>query len=262
MFTVKSVLLVTDAPHLPTPALQRARLIADEHGAELVVLEATPGADALPEIAAAAMRADLVVLGARRRNLLRELVLGTPAERVVRTSRRPVLVVKQAPTAAYRRVLVPVDLEAGSQAALQLAARLAPTAALHLFHALTAPLEGSLRRAGASAAVLQQHRNAAREASRGQLWNLAASVAPTQLRVSVEHGAPAWATLERARAVGADLIVVGKASRFALADFLLGNLARRLLAEATADVLVLPRAALAPAGAAQGTWRSTRAPST
>jgi nucleotide-binding universal stress UspA family protein len=244
MFPMTSILLVNDPANAPAPALQRARLLASEHASRWVPFDAADHGDALPQLAAAAADADLVVLGARRRNLLREVVCGTPAERLVRVSRRPVLVVKRAATTAYRRVLVPLDLEHGSEATVRLAALFAPAATLHLFHALSVPMESRLRMAGVSETVLRQHRDAARDACRRRLWTLAALAGHARVQVEVGHGAASWLTLERARAVDADLIVVGKEGSSTLADFLLGSLTRQLLADATSDVLVLPKAAI------------------
>jgi hypothetical protein len=41
----------------------------------------------------------------------------------------------------------------------------------------------------------------------------------------------------------ADIIVAGKQGRSTMADFLLGSVTRRMLAQAACDVLILPRAA-------------------
>ena len=48
-------------------------------------------------------------LGARGASFMRHLMLGSTAERLVRRSDRPLLVVKQPPHERYRRRLVAVD---------------------------------------------------------------------------------------------------------------------------------------------------------
>lgn len=58
-------------------------------------------------IRAAAEAANLLVLGARGTNLLRDLVLVTTVERLLRTCRRPALVVKRVPERAYERLTCP-----------------------------------------------------------------------------------------------------------------------------------------------------------
>ena len=77
----------------------------------------------LPRAISAAREADLLVIGSRHANALRDWISGTQAERLIRLCRVPTLVVKRAAvpgrTAAfanavepgsYERVLVSVDL--------------------------------------------------------------------------------------------------------------------------------------------------------
>ncbi|HEY7766067.1 MAG TPA: universal stress protein, partial [Aestuariivirgaceae bacterium] len=53
---------------------------------------------------------DLLVLGPHRRQVLRDVFIGTTAERVLRTSRMPVLLANGVPAGAYRKVLIASDL--------------------------------------------------------------------------------------------------------------------------------------------------------
>jgi nucleotide-binding universal stress UspA family protein len=246
-------------------ALQRARRLLNRLTREVrgpcelrLMTEAREG-DAIEQIRRAAEDADLVVLGGRRANPLRAMLLGTPTERVVRVSHRPVLVVKQAPpvpSAPYRRVVVPVDLAEGAVPAVGLAARVAPDASMHLLHAVSVPMESRLRMAGCPEELLRRNRQRARTFGLHRLWNLAASLPRQRVFASVGDGAPGPLALEKAREVSADLIVVGKEGRSMLGDFLLGSTARRLLSEADADVLVIPNAALGRLAArrAEGRW--------
>jgi pyruvate/2-oxoglutarate dehydrogenase complex dihydrolipoamide acyltransferase (E2) component len=64
---------------------------------------------------------DLLVLGARGTSFMRHLMLGSTAERLVRKSNRPLLVVRQPPHERYRRVIVALDFSPSSLAALELA---------------------------------------------------------------------------------------------------------------------------------------------
>jgi nucleotide-binding universal stress UspA family protein len=74
--------------------------------------------DVLDEIVKASDPADLLVVGARGLNPIRDLLLGTTAERLLRKCRRPVLVVKQRPQGRYGKVLVAADLSPQSAAVL------------------------------------------------------------------------------------------------------------------------------------------------
>jgi universal stress protein E len=58
---------------------------------------------------AAAQTADLLVMGAHRKQLLRDIFVGTTIERVIRTGRHPVLMVNNEVNAPYEVVLTPVD---------------------------------------------------------------------------------------------------------------------------------------------------------
>jgi nucleotide-binding universal stress UspA family protein len=72
---------------------------------------------------------------------VRELLLGSTTERVLRKITRPLLVVKQMAHEPYRRVLAPVDFSIRSVAALDLARAIAPEGSLVLLNAFEAPFE-------------------------------------------------------------------------------------------------------------------------
>ncbi|MDP1535975.1 MAG: universal stress protein [Burkholderiales bacterium] len=91
------------------------------------------------------MPADLMVLGARGAGFMRRFVLGSTAERLLRKSKHPMLVVKQRAHEPYRRVLVPVDFSAWSAPLIDLARGVAPGAHLVLLTAYEVPFEGKLR---------------------------------------------------------------------------------------------------------------------
>ncbi len=82
--------------------------------------------DPYQEIAARAheLTADLVVLGRHGHRAFADAMIGSTAERVVRTCTTPVLVVNQASTRPYRRALVAVDLSHSARAAFEAALRL------------------------------------------------------------------------------------------------------------------------------------------
>lgn len=58
---------------------------------------------------AEALGCNLVVVGAHGAGFMRHWLLGATAERLLRKTLQPVLVVKQAPQLGYRKVLVPVE---------------------------------------------------------------------------------------------------------------------------------------------------------
>ena len=194
------------------------------------------------EILSSCAGAGLLVLGAHGANPLRDAIVGTTAERLVGRCRTPVLVVRQPPQADYRNALVAVDLLSGSEQVLGLAARIAPDARLSALHAFEVPFEGVLQRAGVEQLDIDRHRAEAFRRALEEIRRLGAAASGDAERFLpiVERGDVARLLLEHGQAFGADLIVIGKRKRPALEALALGSVTRHLLANAKADVLVLP----------------------
>lgn len=99
-----------------------------------VLARATRG-DSLREVVEAAREADLLVIGSRSRNTLAEFLLGTPAERIIRMARVPVLVVKRQGCGPYQNLLRPEALSEEAQALVSAALEFSPGADVELFNA-------------------------------------------------------------------------------------------------------------------------------
>ena len=69
--------------------------------------------------AAGDLEPDIVVVGPHRRNSLKDVFIGTTAERAIRASQRPILMANGVPAAPFRNMLVAVDLSACSADALR-----------------------------------------------------------------------------------------------------------------------------------------------
>ncbi len=215
------------------------------------------GESGLDAAVTAARDAALVVIPSRQGNLLREWIMGTQAERLIRLCRAPVLVVKRPALASYRRLLVAAALEAADAQLVELAAALAAGGRLDLLHVLDTDDEIVLRELDASAGTLQACREYRAQRAHTVLHGLLEPVAAEVDGVtSVEFGNTAAAILARAQARPTDLLVIGKRRRGLLADYFLGGATQRVLAGAQCDVLVLP---IRPA-AGRATPRGARAP--
>ncbi len=194
------------------------------------------------EIAAAAdaCEAALVVVGGFGADLVRELFIGATAEKLLHRSLRPVLVVKQAPQAPYRRLLVPVDFSASSARALDWAQAIAGGAEVTVAHVYEAPYESTLRYASVEDRVLEIYQAAARsqaqEALRAFLEPRRAS--GTDFLQRMLHGHPAAGIRELAEEMRPDLIVMGKRGLGGLEELLLGSVTKHVLSETACDVLV------------------------
>jgi len=278
---LKTLLVATDFSEDARHAALRAALLAREHGAKAALLHVAPELPLAAELAlkasgamehalealtteleresgfafeprlargpvtdalcAAAAGCDVVVVGARGQHPVRDLALGTTAERMVRRSPAPVLVVKRKPLGAYRRALVPVDFSDDSAAALAAAARLAQGASLDLLHAFEAPFESTLQLAGAPQAEIDRHRREARDAARAAMNAMIEKLglAPRASRI-LEHGYAPARIAEAEQRIGADLLAIGKHGKGAVEELLLGSVTLHALSAAACDVLVVP----------------------
>lgn len=197
---------------------------------------------ALDELLASAERqqADLLVLGARGAGTLRRLALGSTAERLLRRSQRPLLVVRLQAHEAYRRVLVPVDFSPWSGVTVRLAQRVAPKAHLVLLHTYDAPFVDKLRFAGVDEATVEQYRRQAQAHASQQLHGLAneLGLAPGRWTPRLLPGEAWLRIIEQEQEQDCDLIAIGKHGRQAAEELLLGSVTKTVLAEAQGDVLV------------------------
>lgn len=205
----------------------------------------------IDQLNAAEGLADLLVLGGRGSHPLRELALGSTADRLLRTATRPLLVVRAMPAAPYQRVLVLVDFSASSAAAVRAAARLAPHASIHLLHTFEVPFEGKLKLAGVSDSRIADYRAEGRARAAPQFQRLLDGFEDqdrTRFTPRVEHGDVLTRFLDTVAQVQPDLVAVGKQGQSLVQDFFLGSVTRAVLAEAQCDVLVVPRGAREPEG--------------
>ena len=219
---------------------QLADLLVQRHGVQPGFKTAV--GELLPTLQAEAdaHQCSLVVLGHRGESVLRHLVLGSTAERLLASATRPMLIVRQTPCTPYRTVLVPVDFSSASLRAIHLAHAVAPTARLYLLHAFDLPFEGSLRYAGISEDEIRHYIDAARAQAEQQLQALATSagLAPHEAQTLVLHGDPAVRILQQEQELEADLIVMGKHGDNVLERLFMGSVTRRVLGDAQGDVLV------------------------
>ncbi|HNQ04822.1 MAG TPA: universal stress protein [Thiobacillaceae bacterium] len=182
----------------------------------------------------------LVVVGAKGEDYLGRLLLGTTAERLLRRTTRPVLMVRQTPHEGYRRVLVPVDFSAWSIPSIQLARAVAPRAELLMIHAFEAPFESKLHYASVAESLIDRYHAATRREAQADLDALVlrAGLQAEQVSARVVHGPTSRVILAQEQERDCDLIVMGKHGQGVMEELLLGSVTKHILAEATSDVLV------------------------
>lgn len=210
-------------------------------GADRMAVDVRSG-HVLAEVTAAVQRLapSLVVVGARGEGDLRHMVVGSTAERLLRRTLQPLLVVRQPTKGAYQRVLVPVDFSPWSAATLNTVRRLLPKAHLVLLHAWSIPLEGKLHLAGVDDDTVAHYRQQAHAQAQQQLQQLAQTqgLVDSEWTPCLVQGDASHTILAQAEQRSCDLIALGKHGRHVAEDLLLGSVTKHTLAEAELDVLV------------------------
>lgn len=187
-------------------------------------------------------RAELILLGRHGQTRLRDMLLGTTAERVLRKGGIPTLVVSDLARGPYMRPLLAVDLGDAAQEILACGRRIAGDGvrSIPVVHAYHVPFESRLGQGSDTAA--KEHRSHYHEkAKAGLLELLAAQGDDGPEWIPVLHKADARiAILAESVKRRSDLIVVGTHARSGPVRVLLGSVASRVAQAAGCDVLVLP----------------------
>lgn len=274
--TIKSILVATDLSAQENVAVQRAARLAYTHRATLTLMYMpVPGqqvpataaarlADAarqleenlelrvktaplkaytLQDLAQQAKGVDLVVFPHRRERSTAAFFRGQPVLRLLRCCSCPVLVTRQMRGAHYRRILIPVDFSAQSEALVRLAADFDPESQLEIFHALSTRDEAKLRSAEATEQAVRAYREQCLKHAKTRMLALTDSfdTRRNRLLTTLGRGEPGRQTVVQQEHSGADLVVVGKSRASAWEDFLCGSVAHRILSWASSDVLVVPQ---------------------
>lgn len=188
-----------------------------------------------------AIDADLILVGAHGQGFLQRFLLGSTASRLLRKSRCPVLVVKEACREPYRRALISVDFSPGSERAIHFTKEIAPNADIVLLHVVDIPFEGKLLYAGVSAEVIQQYRIEARGQAMQKLHTMAeaAGLSAAGYTALAVYGEATQQILSHEEKYDCDLLVMGKHGTHVTEELLLGSVTKRVLAESRSDVLVI-----------------------
>ena len=224
---------------------ERARAAAQAHrpaGRELPVTTHVAQGQAFVEIIrqARTVRADLVVIGRHRPRRIRDALLGSTAERVVRKGDTPVLLVARPPAGAYRNVLAAVDLGDTSLRVVELATSLVKEdASMMLVHAYEVPFESTLERS-VGAAGMEDIRRARREALADAGTRLRQALKPLgrEFELVLRRGEPRMVVIREALRKRADLVVLGTHARSGIAHALLGSVAEWLVRGAPCDIAI------------------------
>lgn len=156
--------------------------------------------------------------------------LGATAERIVRKSPVPVLVIRQAPATGYRNLLVGVDFSEEANSALcQSLDLMEPDGRITVCHVLNT---WGLPRGDDEVSRAQEVLEA-----RARTW-VDRRAPGSRVEIRVEIGRPAPTLLGMIQSEGIDLLAIGSRGRGRFAHFLLGSVAEAAVRKAQCDVLV------------------------
>jgi nucleotide-binding universal stress UspA family protein len=228
----------------------RERLTAADRSPDVTVL-AVDAPDPAAQIVrtARSMDASLIVMGTHGRGGVARVLMGSVAEKVVRTAPCPVLTANGALRASangFRRILVPTDFSGSSDAALDCARRLAAGfgGSMHLLHVL-----GDVTPSGVTGSELfvtepPEARSMRLMDARDRLMHRITPDDREALRATTEviFGSPAQTIVDYAVDNRFDLIVMGTHGRTGMAHLLVGSVAERVVRTAGCPVLTTQHA--------------------
>lgn len=192
---------------------------------------------------AATLKPDLIVMGQHRRQLLRDILVGTTIERVVRARSFPVLMVNNEAQRRYERVLVAVDMSETSARAIFAAGKaglfeIRPT----LLHAFEPAAKGKMKIGDAGQKAIENYVAREREQARSEVISFlkAHELHDESWPLLVEEGSARNVLLRTVREMRPDLLVMGTRGRSKLLTALLGSVAEECLRSLDVDVLAVP----------------------
>ena len=193
------------------------------------------------------VNADLIVVGPHGDRPRPSKFLGTAAERLVRSSTVPVLVATIPPASAPHNLLVAIDDSDNTPRVLEYARDLATAfdaevTLLHVWSNAVYSHVASMSYATAdseSEARAEIHRTLSEEGARW-LRKLAATGLPERrVTAAVTYGKPGDAVVDMARAMAADLVVMGRQGSGLVAPAILGSTVSTVLHGVRCPVLVV-----------------------
>ena len=187
--------------------------------------------------------AAMIVVGPYRRKL-KNIFIGTTAERTIERSDRPVLMANGMPSGVYERTVLALALDDASRSAVRAARALGVIegTVVIAMHAFDAPAAGMMRRAMEVPDAIDHYVAGEEAQARPKVEEFLAEldVRPELLLLRPIEAVPAQSILACAEAENAELVVVGTNRRRGAERLLLRSVATEILRQADCDVLVVP----------------------
>jgi len=186
---------------------------------------------------------DLIVVGPHRHRL-RDVFVGTTAERVAQNSSFPLLIAAEPPTAHYKRTLLALGLDEASRTAAltALAIGVFDHTDVVIMHAFDAIAANMMKRTGAPTSELKDYLKEEENAAAEKLRILRSELGlpSTCQAVVAMKGTPAVTILDSAEAFRSDLVVVGTNQRTGIERMFVGSVAAEVIRDAKHDILIIP----------------------
>lgn len=193
--------------------------------------------------AADEVSAGLIVIGPHRRRMS-DVFVGTTAERVIRRSSRPLLVVVDHPASHHRGTLLALDFDEASRFAARhaLAMGLFDHTDVVVVHAFDAPAEHLMKRSLEPTVEVQDYVAEEGRFAARKLKELVAELElpPTCRSIVSIKGSPGRTILETALELDTDLIVLGTNHRKGFERMLMGSVTTDVIRDTERDVLIVP----------------------
>lgn len=185
---------------------------------------------------------DLIVMAAPRRSRL-DYLLGTTAERVIRATQRPVLIVSQPAAIPYSNVVLASDLTSTTRQVAKTAVSMGmlQDARAWVVHGFTPPPEGMIARDALEVKRQDDADRALRERMHRELLEdlVAAGVDLKRVHVTAQPATPLTAIRSTLESTNADLLVIGTSRWLALKRLLFGSVADAVFRNVRCDVLAV-----------------------
>lgn len=184
---------------------------------------------------------DLFVLGAQGAHRIRELALGTTAQRIMDKVESSVLVVRGAADQPYKRILLATDFSESAERAASLAQAFSAGQPVQVAHVFELHHELQTAFAEVNDEAVESYRQQCLEDVQQRMVGFLgkAGLDASVTRTHINEGYPPKTLAEIAQSEGIDLLVLGKHGHTAAERFFAGSVAHNLLADAPCDVLVV-----------------------
>jgi nucleotide-binding universal stress UspA family protein len=212
--------------------------IGNNVAASIKVLSGNPEAVIIDE--AAALPADVIVMGVSQDASLLGVVRGTVIDKVVRRAQCPVLVVKRRARRPYAKIAAAIDLAEPSRRALDVALREFPDAEITILHVDEAgPAAADPGTSDAAARAERQHQIEDRVVARCLAAGRSGPGSSDGPTVIFASGVAVNVLQDQILRLDPDLVVLGTHGRTGVSSLFIGSVAETLLEVLRQDVLVV-----------------------